>query len=284
MGLQYSDDSKALVSVFTQYRNTINIYTEDEGKDKNFYIQLFKRLLKGTDCKINDIYPLGDCDVVFKHCNENNDPKGLYVVDGDIYVIFAPKIPIANLFVLDSYCIENFVIDENSLRKFIFNIYGTYDVEYIEQRLCYRNMFDDIIHPIIDLFLNMSLEKKYCGCFKLGHFDMYNKGCCKLQNDKVYSEIDAIKNRLVPQYLSNSDYEEELNLLHVQFPYSLDTLLKIVSGKDYLIPYIRRYICDKFGKISVPNESWKFNLSKYCDLARLNALKVALVNKVNQAH
>lgn len=50
MGLTYSEESQALVSVFKEYRNTINIYTEDTEDDKEFYLQLYQRLLNGTSC------------------------------------------------------------------------------------------------------------------------------------------------------------------------------------------------------------------------------------------
>lgn len=52
MGLTYSEESQALVSVFKEYRNTINIYTEDTEDDKEFYLQLYQRLLDGTSCII----------------------------------------------------------------------------------------------------------------------------------------------------------------------------------------------------------------------------------------
>lgn len=37
MGLEYNFEERQLVSVFHQYRNDINIYTEDCEKDKAFY-------------------------------------------------------------------------------------------------------------------------------------------------------------------------------------------------------------------------------------------------------
>lgn len=49
MGIDFSTEVRQASTVFTQYRNTINIYTEDCGKDKKFYVTLFKRLLNDTD-------------------------------------------------------------------------------------------------------------------------------------------------------------------------------------------------------------------------------------------
>ena len=52
--LEYSDEPKRLVSTFLTYRNDVDIYTEDEETDKEFYKVLFSRLIK-PEIKINDV-------------------------------------------------------------------------------------------------------------------------------------------------------------------------------------------------------------------------------------
>lgn len=42
MGLEYNGEERQLLSVFHQFRNDLNIYTEDCKKDKAFYEILFK--------------------------------------------------------------------------------------------------------------------------------------------------------------------------------------------------------------------------------------------------
>ena len=37
MGLEFSSEQEQVASIFTAYRNDIDIYTEDENKDKPFY-------------------------------------------------------------------------------------------------------------------------------------------------------------------------------------------------------------------------------------------------------
>lgn len=59
MGLEFSAEQTQVASIFTAYRNDIDIYTEDENKDKVFYKRLFSRLLEGSGVLINDVYPLG---------------------------------------------------------------------------------------------------------------------------------------------------------------------------------------------------------------------------------
>ena len=43
--MDFSLEARQAATVFTEYRNTIDIYTEDCEKDKEFYVKLLKRLL-----------------------------------------------------------------------------------------------------------------------------------------------------------------------------------------------------------------------------------------------
>ncbi|PJZ79220.1 hypothetical protein [Leptospira meyeri] len=78
--LKYNSDNQRLVSRFFQYRNDIDIYTEDEDKDKEFYKILFKRLLKNT-ININDITPLGSKTNVINRCisEPENGRKKIFI-------------------------------------------------------------------------------------------------------------------------------------------------------------------------------------------------------------
>jgi len=86
--LDFNDEARRLVSTFLNYRNDIDIYTEDENKDKEFYKFLFSKILKDT-IKINDVTPLGCKDNVIKRCitEPSNGRKKLFIVDGDINII-----------------------------------------------------------------------------------------------------------------------------------------------------------------------------------------------------
>ena len=40
MGLEFSSEQEQVASIFTAYRNDIDIYTEDENKDKPFMMYI----------------------------------------------------------------------------------------------------------------------------------------------------------------------------------------------------------------------------------------------------
>lgn len=284
MGLEYNLDEKQLVSVFHQYRNDINIYTEDCDKDKSFYQQLLGRLMENTNCQITDIFPIGDCDSVEKASKESPDERGFYLMDGDIYVIFAPKIRRSNLYVLDSYCIENYVIDEESVSRLVFELNGGKDsLDSIKDKLDFPHAFDVLLQSILDLFFVMSLERKYVGAFELMKYDSFISKGKIYDSNKVQKAIENKQSQLVPSVICGGIFMDELKMLREAYPYNNNTLLRIVSGKDYLLPYLKRYINQKIGfNFQLPKESWKYNLAKYCKLNRLEPLKNAILARLHE--
>lgn len=283
MGLEYNGEERQLLSVFHQFRNDLNIYTEDCKKDKAFYEILFKRLLHGTGVQVSDIFPIGSCSDVETAWMNNQDPCGFYVIDGDIYVIYAPKFSCKKLFVLDSYCIENFVIDANSVSKTAYHLNGAMeDLVQVTSKINFEHAFDAILQPIMDLFFVMSLERKYSNIHELKEYDRFVKKGGIFDVNKVESEIKTIKNRLVPHVISSKVYLADLQMLRNLYPYTYDNFLKIISGKDYILPYLRRYICRQMNyKFQMPNESWKYHFAQFCDLDRLEPLKNAIIDRVN---
>ena len=92
--------------------------------------------------------------------------------------------------------------------------------------------------------------------------------------DVVGKEIEKIKKELVPNYISDMQYNEELEKLKALFPYSEETLLKIVSGKDYLLPFMKCYAINKLDfKIKLPKEGWKNLMARNCNLNKFIPLK-----------
>jgi hypothetical protein len=78
--IKYTDEVKRVVSKFFQYRNDIDIYTEDEDKDREFYRLIFSRILDQS-IKIKDITPLGNKDNLIKRCKAEpeNGRKKIFI-------------------------------------------------------------------------------------------------------------------------------------------------------------------------------------------------------------
>lgn len=281
MATEFSTEVKQVAAVFKEYRNSIDIYTEDKEADKAFYVLLLQRLLKDTGVKINDVHPLGNKEDVIKACKADHDKRRpcLYIVDGDVFLQYQNEEPVDNLFRLDAYCIENYIICEESICKTAYELNGgRFSMENIKNQINYSLVLNNSI-TLIDLFFWYSIQSELFGQFEIRHidafFDMHN--VC-VDNQKINNRIDEIKRGLINNGYSNERINNLLQLRIQKFGNTISTLFKIVSGKDYLIPLFCNIIKQKVcSKISLPRESWKYQLSKTCDLNRLSDLKSAIL-------
>lgn len=281
--MEYSSDARQLVSAFTQFRNSINVYTEDDDKDKKFYVTLLKRLFQGTGIIINDVTPLGCCDNVIEACRTDNDsfPK-IYIVDGDIDLMVNPKAPIDHLFVLSRYSIENYVIDENAF----YRVYDELDYKHDEQTLRtlvdFNSMMDCACVPLIGLFHHFAISQKNLNRFILKDISQVTNKDGEIDESRVLFEKEFVKQDVCRNSTITSEaFDQELSSFAAKFPASRETLLNVVSGKDYLLPYIQGYSMNKLSlKIGIKKEGWKYLYAKYCDLRPLSLLKDAIINEV----
>jgi hypothetical protein len=275
--LSYSSEPKRLVSTFLAYRNDIDIYTEDDEKDKEFYRVLFSRLLDPS-VKINDITPLGCKENVIDLCkNEpDNGRRKIFIIDGDVAIIHGGVVSLPNLHVLESYCIENFLIEQKSICQFIYLNCGVKPIEDIEANIQYDNWLSSYSESLMELFFHFAVIHKLCGKFTLYNANKYHKKVKdKIVFDKtlVQADIAEVRNEIVTTFGQES-YDVEYQKLIERWPKSIEHLLTIVSGKDYLIPLLLIKTQEfKKSKATPSLEEVKISLVQYCNLDKLVKLK-----------
>ena len=278
-------DIRQTESVFFQYKNDINIYTEDKDEDREFYEKLFKRLLNGTNIRINNIYPLGNKSNVIKKCKEDKSPNPkIYIVDGDIYLQFKQYPEIENLFRLGAYCIENYVIDQISVESTAYDLTGVKSKQQINAEANYSARMSKLEKPLTELFFMLSIQAELTEKFDIKNVEQFLNRQSELDAAKIQKEISAINSAIIKSGFSQDIINEKMSQRIKKFGYSPSTLLTIVSGKDYLIPYWKKIITRiAGGKLQLRKEAWKFKLVDYCDLSRLTSLKQAIVKTIAQA-
>ena len=281
MGIEFSTEIRQVSTVFKEYRNTIDIYTEDKQEDKIFYVNLMKRLLDGTDIKINDVYPLGCRSTVITCCKQDTDTrrKKLYIVDGDIYLQYKEKEKIDKLYVLDAYCIENFMICEDSLCYLAYRLDGRKSLDEIKDLLNIPQALNNLLHPLIDLFFYYSIQMELYGQYKISHIDAYLDSKKEyIDNKKIEEAITKIRTGLKLNGKKDEDINSILGKRRERFPYSIQTLLTIVSAKNFIIPYFKSHIKKQTkSTIVIPQEAWKFNLVDKYETGRLENLKEVII-------
>ena len=284
MKIDRGKEGRQLESVFYEYRNSINIYTEDCDKDKKFYVTLLRRLLSDTNIVINDIHPLGSCNEVVEACkiDKSSNPK-LYIIDGDIFNMTSPRAAINHLFVLDSYCIENYVIDSDAYYKTYDELDYIHSKDEIRKLVDYNQMMSEAIAPFMDLFRHFSLSKEFLNCYRV------KTAACILNQegiidvDKVEIEKKVVQRDIIQGGIDKNTFLSKLEEKKKMFPDNYTNLMKYVSGKNYLIPYVREYTNKKLSlRLGLPKEGWKYLYAKNCQLDRLSPLKLAITQEIRR--
>lgn len=277
---------RALPKFFT-YRNDIDIYTEDKIADKEFYRTIFKRLL-GDEIKINDVTPLGCKTNVLNEYNKQNKSdkrKKLFIVDGDLELILdTNRKSFSNLIVLDSYCIENYLINEKAGIELIYFSNGSESRENLKNKLNFDKWLEYNAPCLIALFINFAILRKYGGgpIIKTAHDFLTQDGKETILNkDEIKKYSSDIKNEIIHQLnkigIKNPEetYNQDYTSLCKKWETNNDTLLKIVSAKNFLLPLLQfriRYCLDKVNGM-YPKISFKLFLADKCDLKRLAFIK-----------
>ncbi|MBK7669269.1 MAG: DUF4435 domain-containing protein [Sphingobacteriaceae bacterium] len=276
---------KAIPRLFS-YRNDIDIYTEDRIADKEFYRTLFKNLL--GDIRINDVTPMGcKANVLKAYDTQSSDNKRrkYFIIDGDLDLIIGTnRKEENNLIILDSYCIENYLIDEKGVIEFIYFSKGTESKENLKAKLNFEKWLSYNTPCLVDLFINFGILKKFGGGPSLNSANDYLKQDGKqtiLDQAKIQAYSNSVKKEIV-NLLKEKGYTDpeltygnEYNELNEQWATNNDTLLKIVSAKNYLLPLLQFRIthCIDKGKSIVPKASIKLFLANNSSLKRLKFLK-----------
>jgi hypothetical protein len=278
-----SEEAQRLTSTFRAYRNDIDIYTEDNDKDKEFYKVLFRRLLK-SEIVINDVTPLGCKDSVLKRCAEepDNNRKKIFIVDGDITFIHGNNIPaLKNLYVLEGYCIENFLIDKETIIHFLYMNCGTKSIEQIEGELNYNNWLSVYSTTLIDLFIHFALMNYFGGNFTLFNANKYHvkEGEEMLfKAEIVNADIAKLKEGIL-ELVRIDEYNSKYTDLTKKWTICIENLTTIVSGKDYLIPLLLLKTKQFKKSKALPTlEEIKFSLVHTSNLSRLSNLKQVIEN------
>ena len=270
---------------FFAYRNEVDIFTEDKKADKEFYRSLFKNLFQET-IKINDVTPLGcKANVLAAYDNQPKKVKRkqFFIVDGDLDLVNGTnRKNEKNLIVLDSYCIENYLINEDGMIELIYLSCGTLPKDEIKTKLNFDKWLG-YNSCLVGLFLHFALLKKYGGGPKLRNANEFLRTHHKqtmVDQTCIETYTKEIKNEIIKHLTENGFaeseklYEKEIASYYKNWSHTNESLLRIVSAKNYLLPILQHRVnhCIGKGKMLIKNESIKLFLANHSDLKRLRYL------------
>lgn len=286
--LRYSNTSQYSKSIFFEYRNDVDIFVEDRDLDKEFYVALFQNVFHQS-MLINDVTPLGckkDVIDAWKNYKKIKSKRRKYFLcDGDLDLITGTNINSSkNLIILDSYCIENYLIDETGTIELIHLSKANLSKDKIINALSFDKWIDNNCSVLISLFLHLALLKRLgigADIKSTGKFTTQVANENILDKIAVQNYIDELRQNILDFYKNDSsvnaiiEYEVEIKKLKQKWKDTPENMLHIVSGKNYLIPMLQYKINHTImkGKSMFRNDQLKLFLAKYSKLDRLQYLK-----------
>ncbi|MBL3550170.1 DUF4435 domain-containing protein, partial [Chryseobacterium sp. KMC2] len=213
--------------------------------------------------------------------------KKIFIVDGDLDLINKNN-PAneKNLVVLDSYCIENYLIEEHGIVNLLYYSIGTESFENLKNKLNFDKWLSYNATILTKLFINFAILKKLGGGPILQNAHEFltldkkqtilDKVKIKNYNSYIYNDIITfLTNTGLTNSEANKLYVEQYDYIISDWKYNNETYLRIVSAKNYILPLLQFRInhCINKGKTLFPKSSLKLFLASNSKLERLNFLK-----------
>lgn len=282
--ITYKDYILPTISIFFKYKNDVDIFIEDSN-DEEFYKTLFQRLLGKR--MIAKVFSCGCKSKTIKACDNDQtkrNRKRLYIVDGDLDLIFNNnRNDLLYFYVLDRYCIENFLLNEDGIIETLHDIIIA-DREVIKKQLGYNNWLKSIAYHLIELFLHYSIKHELKIGTKtvsnnVGSFCKKIHGVTVLDISKIEIEIDKIRVEILSS-ITEHKYNDLIYDRRQLWPPSILSLTSIVSGKDYLLPLLTFRFKKLKGKetYNLKYEALRMRLVKTCNFESLENLKWKIIN------
>lgn len=267
--------------LFYDQFNDIDFYVEDQYQE-NLYFRILKRFF--PDIKISKILPLGGKEFVIQEAvNFIGNRKKVFIVDLDFDEILGLKIERENLFYLQAYSIENYLIEENAIIEFIKEqnpkvkneeILGAFNLS--EFKLECINLFSDIIKSFLVIqeyvlgMPNVSLGPSYF--YKLSDS---NPQINPITWPRHITSIDLKLKEIDPQ----NDFFYKMATYNEHFE-NLETAINNIPGK-YLINFLKHRIESLFNIAKTNIESLTYRLSGHCSLNNLEFLQIGIHEYIN---
>lgn len=252
--------------------NELNFFIEDEYKE-NFYLNLFKKLYPAI--KLEKVFGLGGKKYVKQSARDKiNSKKDIHIVDLDFDHLLNKIEVLPNLFYLERYSIENYLIERGAIIEFIKEEKTTLKDSEIDMKFNLEASLNDIY----DVIWRLS------ACFFIIHKFSLGTEYFKIEVNRDFNLSDrpyTIKNQFISNYYEEVEaalklkkprmsFERQLKLAQRYFKKS-DILVNI-PGK-YLMNLIKYIVVRNFELRSLHTDNFNYRVGKNCDLLSLSFLK-----------
>lgn len=267
---------------YTQF-NDISFYIEDVNQENFFHCVLSKLF---DELSIDKIFPLGGKENVINESRENlGNRKKVYIVDKDFDDILDKVENYNNLFYLERYSIENYLLEEKSLIYYIIGEKPRLSIAHIVDRINYDDSMANIggslnefilLHVVVQSkcpsLKNISLNYERFVTFNNGNF-IINPTQLQWYKDEIQSKLYEIDMRLT----LNAQLKIQKKKLKFN---NFNEVIKHYPGK-YLIKMIKQLIESTFGLTSRNYDSFCYRLADKCEFGSLTPIKIKIDQYIN---
>ena len=282
-----SESGLAALDVFYEEFNEINFYVED-AEQENLYEVLLRRIYPSV--KIGRIFPLGGKKAVCSHAassdNEALSAFRAYILDRDFDHLLGKALTHPNVFYLDRFCIENYLIEEAGIVEVVVESHPKRRRTEVSASLDMATIIRSTFNSLRPLFVYFACVQRfslglpncrsapevYCQAKRRWEVD---PTALKIYADRIVAVASHIEppivNPLVDSRMADAMGADDHSL---------------VSGK-HALAMLFHYLKSKFSLGSITFESFVYRLAKNCTLASFRDLSpriIAAANAFNQCN
>lgn len=257
---------------YLDYKNDMFIFIEDiDENSRKIMLELIQRAID-KNIKIDRLHSCGNRKKVIEKFNERNSTrKELYIIDGDLNMLFENQEFQKGLVILNKYCIENYLLDIGSIHKLLYEeAYNINEQEKLEEDFNYINWFNEQNKLLINLFKIYAIEKYNDLGIETVSFSInllrnrIGKGIlCSCSEELINKRIEDLK-KLIIEKIGNDKFINDESFIENKINNRNSDI--IVSAKGYILPLIFDRL-KKFAKnTSSKNETLKFRLARMINI------------------
>ena len=264
----------AALDVFYAEFNEINFYVEDSEQEN-----LYEVLLRGLfpKIRIDRIFPLGGKEAVLQHATSGSDDTlpafRAYLLDKDFDDFLGGMVAHPNVFYLDRFCIENYLVDESAFVEIAVESQPRKRRKDLASMLDMRDRIRSTLDALRPLFV-------YFACVQRFSLDLQNVGSAPemyCDPKRLWEPDPAVVVRYRSAVISEAKrigvsppLEDPIEDDRMEDARTADDHA-LVSGK-HLVAMMFHYLKSKCSLGSITFDSFLYRLAKNCELSSLDGV------------
>jgi hypothetical protein len=271
-GIPIRTSKRTYAESYLDYKNNIFIFIEDKDQNtRKIMLELIQRAID-KNIKIDRLHSMGGRTEVLEAFERRNiNRTEIYIIDGDLYMLFENHNFQKGLVVFDRYCIENYLLDVNALNELLYQEALTInDKEKLIQNFDYLKWFEKQNVLLVKLFKMYAIEKFNNLGIETVSFSINllreKEGkniLCSCDETLINKRIKDLENAIIDK-VGNEKFISDETFIENQINNRNADIL--VSAKDYILPLIfdrlKKYANNKL----IHNESLKFRLAQMINI------------------